>query len=116
MLGVDCGGAQRVCELNVTVIMAAIIPLKSSILKLYMKRNIKNWRITTIIQREQFLSSTKGCDDKKAGFPIYINQTLLSSFKQGSPCLKREPKLAIKEGNSKFCSCLVATSQKDGRK
>ena len=34
MLGVDCGGAQRVCELKVTVIIAAISPLKSSILNL----------------------------------------------------------------------------------
>ena len=40
MLGVDCGGAQRVCELNVTVIMAAIISLKSSIFNLYMKKKI----------------------------------------------------------------------------
>ena len=34
MLGVDCAGAQRVCELNVTVIRAAISPLKSSIFNL----------------------------------------------------------------------------------
>ena len=40
MLGVDCDGAQRVCELNVTVIMAAIISLKSSIFNLYMKKKI----------------------------------------------------------------------------
>ena len=66
-------------------------PLKKFHLESVNEKNIKNWRITTIIQREQFFSSTKGCDDKKAGFPIYINRRTLLLLLTGQRLAKRNP-------------------------